>query len=802
MTVLVRRALYASATLLLAGCAREDARIVPPLPNPPALLTGAAPARIDGDVGSTAARPPASVSYGREPSVRGPTPRAAAGGSGSGGTGDVSLDFADTDIREIASEVLGGILRVNFTIDPAVRGTATLRTVTPLTRDQVIPALTAMLAQNGAALVVSDGLYRVLPAAVAAAGPGLAGAPGATGGVVVPLRYASAEDLARVLQPFAGNTGRIVPDTGRNVLLVGGDAAVRDSLLELIRAFDVDVLAGQSYALLPAGSGDAKEFAAAMEAALRAGQGGAQAGRVRVVPMDRVNAVLVIASTRQAVDEARRVYALVDRTRSTTIRSWHVYYLQNGSANDVAFVLQQAFTPNAVTAQPSASAAGQTATANTAGGLRTSSGATVGGAGGGTGLGGGGLGGGGLSGGGLGAGGLNGGGLGGGVLGGGVLGGGALNAGGTTPGGVLAGPPGAPAAGAVTANPLLGGLDASGLPGGPNGNADPNTMRIIPSPQTNALLVYSTQREQDTVEAMLHKIDILPLQVRIDATIAEVTLNDELRYGTQFFFKSGGINGALNNLPAAAGSFNNITSIPLGTSFPGFVIGATGAGGAPYAISALQSITNVKVLSSPQIMVLDNQPARLQVGNLVPFLTTSSQSTLTANAPVINQVNYQPTGVIMQVTPRVNSGGLVTLDVSQEVSDVDPAPNTSGINSPTFLERSVNSRVVVQDGQTIGLAGLIRDSVSRGNSGIPWLKDIPVLGLLAGTQDNARTRTELLVLITPHVVHDQRDAHALTEDLRTQLPNAALVPTDLNNLGLSGSPDPNRRVRRGLRLDH
>ena len=188
-------------------------------------------------------------------------------------------------------------------------------------------------------------------------------------------------------------------------------------------------------------------------------------------------------------------------------------------------------------------------------------------------------------------------------------------------------------------------------------------MRIIPNPQNNALLVYGTSREEDTVEAMLRKIDILPLQVRIDATIAEVTLNDALQYGTQFFFKSGGINGALNNLSAAAGTFGGITSLALGTSFPGFVIGGRGAGGAPLAISALQSVTTVHVLSSPEILVLDNQPARLQVGNLVPYLTTSSQSTLTNNAPVINSIGYQPTGVIMQVTPRVNSGGLVTLDV-------------------------------------------------------------------------------------------------------------------------------------------
>ncbi len=323
-------------------------------------------------------------------------------------------------------------------------------------------------------------------------------------------------------------------------------------------------------------------------------------------------------------------------------------------------------------------------------------------------------------------------------------------------------------------------------------------MRIIPDDQNNSELVYATPAEQDTVAAMLRKIDILPLQVRIDATIAEVTLNDQLQYGTQFFFKSGGINGILNNATSPLG---NPASTVLGTSFPGFILAGHNLGGAPLAISALQAVTQVRVLSSPEIMVLDGQPARLQVGSLVPYLTSSAQSTIAGGAPIINSVQYQPTGVIMKVTPRVDTGGQVTLDIAQEVSQVDrTAPQTPGINSPTFSERSVTSRVVVQDGQTVGLAGLISDSVTRGNQGIPWLKDVPLLGFLAGTQNNQRARTELLVLITPHVIHDQRDARALTEDLRDSLVNAAAVPQELNGLPASGSADPNAKLRRRLDL--
>jgi general secretion pathway protein D len=489
-----------------------------------------------------------------------------------------------------------------------------------------------------------------------------------------------------------------------------------------------------------------------------------------VVPLARMNAVLIVSPQPRYIQAAQGVFALIERERGRTLRVWHVYYLQNSNANDIAYTMQMAFTPNNVTALPQAATRGAGAT----GGGMTS-----------------GLGGGGRSGGGFGSSGI---GAGSGGIGG--AGGGSISQsnplapGGGPGGGNIGAPP--PASAGITGNPLLGGLDQTGSQSQDN----PDQMRILPNAQNNALLVYGTAQEEATVNAMLRKIDIMPLQVRIDATIAEVTLNDTLQYGTQFFFKSGGINGILNN---AASPLVNAASTALGTSFPGFILAGSGQGGAPVAISALQAVTKVNVLSSPQITVVDNQPARLQVGALVPYLTSSSQSTLVGNAPVINSIGYQPTGVIMEVTPRVNSGGLVTLDVSQEVSDVDTTVTPNGINSPTFQERSIASRVVVQDGQTVGLAGLIRDTSSRGNQGIPWLKDIPILGALAGTQNNSRQRTELLVLITPHVIHDQTDTRALTEDMRGALLGAARVPFALGAERASGSNDPNRRVREGVR---
>ncbi len=756
----------------LAACSRPSPPAIPALSPLPDGGVSAAP-RVNGSIGAPDALPPPQVAYGSNAGSSGQTR------PGESAPGDITLDFADTDIREVVAQILGTILKANYTIDPSIHGTATLRTVRPLNRIELVPTLESLLAQNGAALVMNGDLYRVVPAAQAATTA--ASGPGTAGAVVVPLQYASAEELVKILTPYVGEGGKIAADPGRNALLIAGEPQARDGLIGLVKAFDIDILAKQSYALFPVTTGDVKDFAGALQDAFRGQNGGALASVVRVIALSRINAVLVVSPQQNYIDQARRVYALLDRARRLTLRSWRVYYLQNSHSEDAAFVLQQAFTPGNVTAQPTGRSQSQSQQGGSGSvGMQTGGGSSGGGLAGGL------------------AGGSSGG-LGrsnsssGGFAGSSSSGQSALgqSASGQSGGRQTSGPTAQSAQPQAGANPLLGGLE----PGG--GETQTEMLRVIPDDQNNAILAYGTDRELGTIDAMLRKIDILPLQVRIDAVIAEVTLNDTLQYGTQFFFKSGGINGILSS---AAQAPVTPTQTNLNLAFPGFFLGGHDNGGAPFAIQALQQVTTVHVLSSPQLLVLDNQPARLQVGSVVPYLSQTSQSTLTSNAPIVSSINYQQTGVIMEVTPRVNSGGLVTLDVMQDVSDVATGLTTPGITSPTFDERNVTSRVVVQDGQTIGLAGLITDRAALGNQGIPWLKDIPILGLLAGSQNNTRQRTELLILITPHVIHDQRDARALTDDLREQLINAAAVPGMLNNLRPSGASDPTARLRQNLHL--
>jgi general secretion pathway protein D len=714
----LRFLMMGGALAALGACAMPGQRPAPAagVPPPVALaVPGAAP--VSGALGSPAVLPRVTASYGAAPALS-PNPVSTLP------SGDISLNFADTDIRTVVDQILGNLLHQTYTIAPGVQGAATFRTVTPLGRDALIPVLETLLAQDNAALEVSNGIYEVLPTSMAATSPGLAANSTVAGTQIVPLHYLSANQLATDLQPYVGKGGKIDPVPQANALAVQGDPATRAALVSLIEAFDVDTLAGQSYEIFPVTSGDADTFSAAFQAGLGKPSIADNTASITVLPLERINAVLVVARNRSYLADAQRVYAVITAGQRETARSWHIYYMEYERANDAAYILQQAFTPDAVTAQPTPPALGDQSNSS------DSSGA------------------------------------------GGLLGSSVTS---STPTPETGSDASAPAG----SNALLGPLSASAS------TATADTMRIVPDTQNNALMIYADAQENDEVDAMLSNIDRAPVEVRIDTAIAEVNLTGALQYGTQFFFKSGGINAVLSN-----GTTSSLT-----TSFPGFVLSGSGGDAAPLAISALQAVTKVRVLSSPELMVLDGQTASLQVGNLVPYLTQTSQSTITTGAPVINSIDYRETGVIFQVTPHVGADGLVTMDVAQEVSNVLPTVTTAGIDSPTFTVRSVTSRIAIQDGETIGLAGLISDNDSHGNAGIPFLKNIPLLGDLAATQNNNRTRTELLVLITPHVVQNQEEAADLTADLRGELPDAASVPDALQTMPSAASADPDAAVR-------
>lgn len=286
----------------------------------------------------------------------------------------------------------------------------------------------------------------------------------------------------------------------------------------------------------------------------------------------------------------------------------------------------------------------------------------------------------------------------------------------------------------------------------------PNGMTITSDEANNAVVVYATPQTYAIVEDALRKLDIPPLQVMIEVAITEVSLNDQLRYGVQWLFRDGNDEAALTR---------GTTATPT-RIFPGLSLGYSNGGSVQATLNALEGLTKINVVSAPKLLVINNQTASLQVGDQVPISSSSAVSVENPNAPIVNAIEYKDTGVILKITPRVNSGGLVLLDISQEVSDVSTT-SSSNIDSPTISTRRLASSIAVQDNQTIALGGLIRAIKTRGNEGIPLLSRIPVLGALFGTKTNEERRTELLVLLRPRVVRTSDDGRAITEELKEKI---------------------------------
>lgn len=616
----------------------------------------------------------------------------------------VELQFVDADVRRIIDAVMGDVLRLSYTVDPAVSGTMTLRTAQPVAKTSVLSALENALASIGVAIVRQGEAYSVVPIANARSqvtAPAAAGAAG-FGNETITLRYGSAQEIARVLAGVIKREGAVVPDFERNQLTFVGTAADRAALRRVVASLDVDWLSGSAFAFYTLDTIDPETLVSDLQAIFKPPIAILET-RVRLIPFPRLKAVLGVARNRADLVRLepwiRRLDAGVGGKRRL-----YVYPIKNGLARDIAGALQDVLS-----------------------GLLVVPG---GGAGGGDG----------------------------------DPGNGAVRAGDPGFSGFARGGPSG-----------AGGLGGSTLPPSQQASssaprtvpAAPDSARIVPDDANNNLLIFADGEEYQTIRDALDKVDIIPQQILIEAVLAEVTLGNDLDLGLQWFFQTdgGGNQFRLSGQPDGS----------VASQFPGFSYTYAGIANARVVLNALQSRTNVRVLSTPKLMVLNNQTATLQVGDQVPIVTQTSQGVLAPGAPVINTVELRDTGVILRVTPRVSDQGLVRLEIAQEVSDVVET-TTSGINSPTIRQRRLTTTVAAPTGQMIALGGLIRDIQSRGSAGIPLLSDIPVLGQLFRTNSDSATRTELIILLTPIVIRDPRDAEASVNELVANMRNArALV---------------------------
>ena len=744
----------------LAGCAT-----LPPPPDDGALQREAMagtekpapapqPLNTSVDTASTAAVQP-QVSAGSGQFIRPTalaTPRPAAKGDGA-----VTFNFENQPVQAVVKAVLGDLLKKNYTIAPGVQGNISFATAEPVDSSQALPILEMLLSWTGNALVSGDGGYVVMPAKDAAAGnlvPGL-GASAPAGGLqarLFPLHYISATEMQKLVKPFARPDSVLLVDPARNLLVLSGTPQELANYARTVRTFDVDWLRGMSVGVFNLQHADVDQLMPKLDEMFGSKGNTPLAGMLRFIPIKRTNALVVISTQPTYVDEVGGWIARIDQGGGNQPQTY-VYDVRNIKASDLAKYLAQIYASGGGNESGGGEvgpglASGTLATGSNANGSASGMGSTAGSFGSSNTAGGG-------------LGGVNGG-----------LGNGFGNNSGTGGFGSNGG------VGSGLGGNGIGGVGATSSTGYGNANAgdrqyvsQDGSIRIGSVDANNQLLVRARPSQWAEIEAAIKRLDTIPLQVQIETRILEVSLTGQFQFGVQWYLqgltKSTTTTDSSGNTTITPGEPYRHRQAALGG-------GGNAYGGEPFfysflnskmqvAVRAMEDSGNTKTLSAPSLVVMNNQPAAIQVGNNVPVNQNYIVSGLgtSGGAATTGEVQYLTTGVILKVVPRVNPGGLVYLDVSQEVS----TPTTQDKNGNyTIADRQMQTQVAVQSGQTVLLGGLIQQNESTDDNGVPGLNRVPILGRLFGTTNRNRNRTELIVLITPRVIRSSEEARQITDD--------------------------------------
>jgi len=590
----------------------------------------------------------------------------------------ITLNFQDQEIGaavQVVFDVLGG----EFWVDPAVSGKVTIQAEIP--KSALLPTMEAVLKMNDVVVVYDEGVYKVVP--LATAKKGLLVPTRKRSGYraqVFALKYIAASEMAKIVSASTADKAGVVVDDSRNLLIVSGTGPELKHIAESVSIFDVNWLRGMSVGIFNIANTEAKAVADELNQIIDKDKN-PNASLIRIVHIERINALLVITPQPQYLDQIGVWVRRLDQAGSQAGQRLYVYYVQNGKAAELADILNQVVGDDSQSAsnKPKPQVAVITNVPNNQGGK----------------------------------------------------------------------------------SPIL---PVQATNSGIQFDSQ-SEIRVIADEVNNALLIKADPAGYRLVRDALVKLDITPLQVLIEVTIAEVILRDDLEYGVEWFFKNS-IEGA-----ATANGTLDLGLAGIANAFTGFQYTISKGGDSVRAvIEALEDESDVKILSSPSILVLNNQTAQIEVGDEVPILTQQSTSSSqdAADPFVVNSVEYKQTGILLNVTPRVNVSGLVTLEVVQEVSDVVNT-QTSAIDSPTITQRKIETLVAVNSEQTVILGGLIREQNEEIDSGIPYLKDVPIIGPLFGRTSVNAERSELMIMITPHVIENHDRARKVTDEFRRKM---------------------------------
>ena len=673
----------------------------------------------------------------------------------------VTFNFEEAPVAEVVRTILGDILKADYVLHPPLAGTITLATRAAVAPDQAAFLLESALQANGLALLRdARGSYHVgRPDTLKGIGSGVRQTgsgplPPGYGAIVVPLQYIGAGEMATILRPLMPAEALVRVDTVRNLLVLTGTRTQAEGWLDLVNTFDVDLLKGMSVGVFPLKYASIKEVEAAMQLmsagaggttptqatpAGATGRAGATAGAsagasalgeanplfgaLRIMPIERLNSILVVTPRAAYLDEARRWIERLDQPSDNSAEpQLFIYQVQNVNARHLATVLGGIFGDGRQTSA--------VANSGVAPGLTSATGSSLG-----------------------------------------------------QPGSAFS---------SSTAFPSSGGLgmraggagtaSAGGTRAGQAGTAQqaPATavlgnVRVMADELNNAVLVWGTKSEFSKIESTLKRLDLPPTQVLIEASIVEVTLTDDLQYGLQWAFSDSRSTTGYTGLGVLSGNTNTGGLNPLNSNneLGPLVKPASGfsytlknpLGNVRAILTALSAKTTLKVIASPSLMVLDNHTASIVVGNQTPIQAGTTQNI--ENNVTSTNIQYKDTGVNLMVTPSVNAGNIVTMQVDQSVTDVGAQDEIT--KQRFFLQRQLSSKVAVRSGESIVMGGLIQETGRSGKSGLPVLHEVPVFGNLFGTTKTDSTRTELLVVLTPRVVRSDVEITEVGADLRDRM---------------------------------
>lgn len=721
----VARAGVASLAIasVLAGCAtapvpdvrREAVVDAPSAGTPSTAATAAGPGVVTTPLAADEAAPVARIRRGTGQVINRSAAAAPLPGMG-GSSGAATFNFEGESLHAVVKAILGDMLGQNYVIAPNVQGTVTLATPKPVSPADAMNLLEMVLGWNNARMVYSGGRYNIVAADQAIAGnvsPRTGPASTARGfeARTVPLKFVSATEMEKILKPYARPNAIINVDNARNVITVGGSRAELENYLRTIEVFDVDWLAGMSVGVFPLESGRATRVVADLEKVFGENSKSPVAGMFRFMPLEGANAVLVITSQAAYLDDIQQWLERIDGAGAEPrLFSHELRYIK---AKDLADRLSEVFGGG------SGGASGGGAPSLMPGldpvELRdTDDGATA----------------------------------------------------------PIGGAPTGPGEGTGNSTGGASSLSLNPRSGGGNGSVtldvDGQRVGVSAVDETNSLLVRATPQAWKSIRDVIERLDVMPMQVQIEAQVVEVQLTGALEYGVNWFFENAVSDTVANGgagLPNAAG--RSIWGDLRGSLRP--VSGGTGGlawtflgNNAAAVISALDQVTDLKLLQTPSIMVRNNAEATLNVGSRIPIESVTVDPGIGGGGSTFSQVQYLDTGVILKVRPRITRDGMVFIDIVQEISS--PGAREAGQRNVPINTRKVKTETAVQSGDTVMLAGLISDGVTRGSSGFPGLSRVPVIGGLFGRQTSRTDRSEVIVLITPKVVRNPQEVRELTDE--------------------------------------